>query len=165
MPACRTILVAALALLSGAAGAAAGGSWRVAHEQGEWVIEATAGPRLAIARRLAEVSGSTWAFAAGPSALEGARPVTLRWRGRDLAAAWAAVLDGEASHAVQCAPRGCRVWVLGLLPSNPLVPGQRSASPRTPPPTAVPPIAGRDIGGEPAVAPLTEDPPGLFPSD
>ena len=164
MPALRTVLAVALAAAVSAAAAAPDGGWRVAREGSDWVIEASAGPREAIARRLAELSGSTWAFAAGPSALAGARPMTLRWRGRDLAAAWAAVLEGQVSHAVQCAPRGCRVWVLGLLPSAPATPVASAALTRVrrTPGTVE---AGIPWGDEPPAAPMTEDPPGLFPSD
>ncbi len=103
-------------------------------------------------------------------------PGPRRWpvRGRDLADAWGVVLGGVANHAVQCRPQGCRVWVLGLRPAP-----QPSAVASPSPSAPVQPAAavraawhtpGADHGGtaastaEPVALPLTEDPPGLFPS-
>ena len=160
------LLTGALAVSSTAA-EAADGAWRVQRDGAEWVIEAHAGPRDAVARQLAALSGSTWALAAGPAPLAGARPLTRRWRGRDLADAWGVVLGGVANHAVQCQPRGCRVWVLGLLPAPqgahaaPVSP----ATPRAASPAPVPEHGSAlAVDAELAAAPLTEDPPGLFPS-
>ncbi|WP_425257992.1 hypothetical protein ACPOLB_21025 [Rubrivivax sp. RP6-9] len=168
------LLAALAATLAAGPAAAADGHWRVFRERAEWVIEAHAGPRDAVARQLAALSGSTWALAAGPAPLAGARPLTRRWRGRDLADAWGVVLGGVADHAVQCRPQGCRVWVLGLRPAP-----QPSAVASPSPSAPVPPVAavraawqapGAEHGGtaastaEPVALPLTEDPPGLFPS-
>jgi hypothetical protein len=69
------------------------------------------------------------------------RPITLRWRGRDAAQAWQALLADDVSFAVRCGPRTCEVWLAGTAappPASALVP--RAASMPAALPSAPPPL-------------------------
>ena len=44
--------------------------------------------------------------------LASAPPLTLQWRGRDAAEAWAQVLADDVGYALQCRAGRCRLWVL-----------------------------------------------------
>jgi hypothetical protein len=118
----------------------------VSVDEAGWAIEARHADRAAMAQELAGLSRSELHLA--PAALARARPLTLRWHGTSLAEAWQHVLGQEASYALQCAPRSCRVWVVGPMPP---------AANR--PSGAVPPS-----GARPVEHPLQPDPPGLFPA-
>ena len=76
---------------------------------GGWTIDAQGASRLAMAARLAQLSGSTVSGALTPLATGG--PQTLRWQGRDLAQAWKVVLGHEISYALQCSQDHCTVWL------------------------------------------------------
>lgn len=76
----------------------------------EWRIEAVGVSRLAAAQRLAQASGSP--LLGNTATLAGARPLDLRWQGRNAAGAWRAVLGPEVNFAMQCGAARCRVWII-----------------------------------------------------
>jgi hypothetical protein len=85
------------------------------ERQGDtWVLKAHAAPRLLLARRLAEVTGSE--LLDQPELLAQAGAVTLQWRGADLAEVWARVLADDVAYALQCRDGRCRVWINGVAP-------------------------------------------------
>ncbi|HSV69548.1 MAG TPA: hypothetical protein VLI72_05510 [Methylibium sp.] len=108
----------------------------VLREGDEWVIELVATSLGDAARSLAGPSG-TLLSPDTLAALDAAGPVTRHWRGRELGAAWRALLGDGINHALQCGSRSCRLWALGAA---------AAATGATPPPAA----------------PLPPAPPGLF---
>ncbi|MCV2368387.1 hypothetical protein [Roseateles oligotrophus] len=107
------------------------------------VIDAKAATLAELTTALAAQTGSE--LLGELALLNEARPLSLRWRGRDPQQAWALLLQGQASYATQCANHHCRVWLLGQL-----APGLAGAAP----PSPSPPYRAAE-----------PDPPGLFPSD
>lgn len=115
-----------------AAASAPRGALAMSISHGSVRIEARAASRWDAARQLAELTGTQ--LLGQPEALAHARPLALRWEGRDLRAAWIVLLGDEVSHGLQCAaPGACRIWVLGS-PAG-AEPGSASAPLRHEPPT------------------------------
>jgi hypothetical protein len=85
----------------------------VRHEGGRWLIEAHRAPRAALASQLAAAS-STALSAEALHWLAQAAPLTRRWQGASLQAAWQQVLDDDLQHALRCDARRCSVWIAGL---------------------------------------------------
>ena len=98
---------------------------RVERIGGVWRIRAESASRYEAARELAALSGTE--VPSGANALRAARPLNLRWEGRDLAAAWQAVIGNEASYALQCRPGRCTVWIVD---PNPAAANSAAAAPR-----------------------------------
>jgi hypothetical protein len=121
---------------------------------GQWVqqvdagisIEAHAVPRRALVEQLAAATGTL--LIGSTAGLDATPAVTLRWQGRDLAALWAALLDGRANFAAQCDGRTCKLWLLGA-------PAPHTAAQRTAASTPAPRVSEQ----------LQPDPPGLFPAE
>ncbi|HEY0858745.1 MAG TPA: hypothetical protein VGE16_16900, partial [Albitalea sp.] len=115
---------------------AAHGPLAVRLVDGELRIEARSASRHDAARLLAQLTGTT--LAGDPDTLARARPLTLQWSGRDLRAAWLAVLGDEVSHGLQCEAIGvCRVWMIGPSPASAnetAVAAEAAPSGLTPPP-------------------------------
>jgi hypothetical protein len=75
-----------------------------------WHIDAAKASRLDVARRLAELSGSP--LLGATELIARARPLDLRWQGRDLSDAWQAVLGPELNYALQCRRDRCQAWIV-----------------------------------------------------
>jgi hypothetical protein len=95
-------------------------------------IAADAASRWEAARQLAALTHVE--LLGQPEALADAPPITLHWQGRDVQAAWAALLGDETSHALQCDAAGCKVWVFAVGPAT--LPAARVALARVPDETA-----------------------------
>ena len=94
---------------------AAGTVASVRQEAGNWVIDADAMPRLALAQRLAAATGTQ--LLDSPELLARTAPITLHWRGKDINEAWAQLLASDVSYALQCQPGACRLWVMAVAGS------------------------------------------------
>lgn len=106
-------------------GTATATALRVERTRGVWRIRAELASRYEAARELAALSGTE--VPSGANALRAARPLNLRWEGRDLAATWQAVIGNEASYALQCRPGRCTVWIVD---PNPAAANSAAAAPR-----------------------------------
>ncbi|MCV2360377.1 hypothetical protein LNV08_15480 [Paucibacter sp. TC2R-5] len=115
------------------------------------VIEVQAARLAELARALAAQTGTE--LLGELALLNEARPLSLRWRGRDPQQAWALLLQGQASYATHCFNQYCRVWILGHLLGHPL--GRLAPEPAG----AAPPVAS------PPHRTAEPDPPGLFPAE
>lgn len=121
----------------------------VTHQDGGWTLQAERVQRGQLAQQLARLSGT--ALQASTALMDRAPPVSVQLHARSLAEAWRAVLGDEFSHALMCAGKQCRVWVMGLVP--------RALAPRHAPRMLATP-------DQPPHAPVIRaDPPGLFPSE
>lgn len=87
------------------------GAVRVERVAGELVIEVTQAPRLQVVRALAAATDSELVSAAWPISGQDA-PISLRWRGHDVARAWDMVLGSGVNHARRCQAQRCAVWLL-----------------------------------------------------
>jgi hypothetical protein len=123
--------------------------------------------RADAARRLAALTQAK--LLDRPEALSAAPALTLRWQGRDAAAAWRALLGDDAHYALHCRDAAaCTVWIFGAHVGTAASATASASAPGAPGPKAF--AADAAVAAVPASAAaemqaLQPDPPGLFPSD
>lgn len=110
-------------------------SLAVTRQAGVIRIDATNAALADAVRALAQATRTT--IKGGEALAAIGTPVTLKWQGTDVAAAWDALLGRVASIGVSCSGAGCELWIVGVTPT---------------------PTAARAVGALPGTAAVSTDP-------
>ncbi len=91
-------------------------SLAVTRQAGVIRIDATNAALADAVRALAQATRTT--IKGGEALAAIGTPVTLKWQGTDVAAAWDALLGRVASIGVSCSGAGCELWIVGVTPTT-----------------------------------------------